>query len=259
MLQLEGKAALVTGAGQGIGRAVSEALVSQGASLLAADIRAEAVEGLAAEIGEGRVVACQADVSDLSDVDRMVTRCVEAHGSVDILVNNAAVTRYADVMQLTPEDWDRMHSVNARGTFFSMQRAAREMIASGRGGRIVNIASIAGKGFSGSSNAAYAASKGAVIAMSAIAAHQLGAHGINVNAVCPGLTRTPLGDAMAGQAALQRGVDPDRFRSDRESGIPIGRECEPDEIASMVAFLVGPGGDAVTGQAINVDGGLLNW
>ena len=259
MLQLEGRSALVTGAGRGIGRAIAVALAGQGASLLAADLDLDAVGRLADELGEGRAIALRADVSDLSDVDRMVERCAAAYGTVDILVNNAAVTRFADVMRITPGDWDNMHSVNARGTFFTMQRAAREMISSGRGGRIVNIASIAGKGFSGTSNAAYAASKGAVIAMTAIAAHQLGPHGINVNSVCPGLTRTPLGDELAGQAARQLGMPEEQFRDRREATIPLGRECEPGDIAAMVAFLVGPGGDAITGQAINVDGGLLNF
>ncbi|MDD9995059.1 MAG: glucose 1-dehydrogenase [Dehalococcoidia bacterium] len=259
MLQLEGRSALVTGAGRGIGRAIAIGLAEQGASLLVTDVNLDAVEGLAGELGEGRAIALRADVSDLTDVDRMVERCATAYGSVDILVNNAAVTRFADVMRITPGDWDNMHSVNARGTFFTMQRAAREMISSGRGGRIVNIASIAGKGFSGTSNAAYAASKGAVIAMTAIAAHQLGPHGINVNSVCPGLTRTPLGDDLAGQAASLLGMPEKQFRKEREATIPIGRECRPEEIAAMVAFLVGPGGDAITGQAINVDGGILNF
>ena len=235
------------------------ALAEQGASLLVADVDFDAVERLAGELGEGRAVAFRADVSDLSEVDRMVEQCAATYGSVDILVNNAAVTRFVDVMGITPGDWDDMHSVNARGTFFTMQRAAREMIASGVGGRIVNIASIAGKGFSGTSNAAYAASKGAVIAMTAVAAHQLGPYGINVNSVCPGLTRTPLGDELAGQAASVKGLPEKQFRDEREATIPIGRECEPREIAAMVAFLVGPGGDAITGQAINVDGGLLNF
>ena len=255
---LTGRSALVTGAGRGIGRAIAHALSVQGASVVVADVDGESARQAATALPGDRHTALQVDISDLADVDRMIAGTVASLGSIDILVNNAAVTRFVDVMSITPDDWDHMHSVNARGTFFAMQRAAREMIAAKKGGRIVNIASVAGKGYSGTSNAAYAASKGAVIAMSAIAAHQLGRHGINVNAVCPGLTATPLGAELADQAAALRGVDPVELRAARARTIPIGRECDPEDIAAMVAFLVGPGGDAITGQAINVDGGLLN-
>ena len=257
-LDLSDRAALVTGAARGIGLAVSGALAARGASVLLADVDHAAAVRAADGLGTDRALAVRADVSDLADIDSAVERCVAEFGAIDILVNNAAVTRFVDVMGITPGDWDAMHSVNARGAFFTMQRAAREMIEAGAGGRIVNIASIAGKGYSGTSNAAYAATKGAVIAMTAIAARQLAPHGINVNAVCPGLTRTPLGDELVAQVARRRGIAGERFRSEREATIPIGRECEPPEVAAMVAFLAGPGADAVTGQAINVDGGLMS-
>ncbi len=181
----------MTGAARGIGLAVSRALTARGASVLLADVDLDAARRAADSLGPARALAARADVSDIDDIDAVVGLCVAELGAIDILVNNAAVTRFVDVMGITPEDWDAMHSVNARGTFFTMQRAAREMIEAGRGGRIVNIASIAGKGYAGTSNAAYAATKGAVIAMTAIAARQLAPHGINVNAVCPGLTHPP--------------------------------------------------------------------
>src|SRR5277367_2642137 len=124
----------------------------------------------------------------------MVARTGSEFGRIDVIVNNAGVTRYAPIMDLTEADWDRIHRVNAKGVFFCLQRAAKEMIRQG-GGRIVNIASISGRGYAGASNAAYAASKGAVIALTKTAAQQLGRHNINVNSVCPGITRTPLSDA----------------------------------------------------------------
>lgn len=254
---LRGKTALVTGAGQGIGRAIALTLSGQGAYVLAADVVQESVEHLVSELPPRRAIAVRADVTDISDIDSMVRQCRRSFGSVDILVNNAGVTRFVDVMGVSPDDWDYIHSVNARGTFFTLQRAAREMIDAGTGGRIVNIASIAGKGYSGTSNAAYAASKGAVISMTTIAAQQLARHRINVNAVCPGLTMTPLGDELVDQAASVIGLDPTELRTSRADTIPIGRECDPLDIAAMVAFLVGPGGDAITGQAVNVDGGLI--
>ncbi len=222
------------------------------------DLDADSAERVAGELPTGKAASIGADVSDLSDVDRMFFESVSVFGSVDILVNNAAVTRFVDVMDITPEDWDRMHSVNARGTFFAMQRGARLMIETGTRGRIVNIASIAGKAHPGTSNAAYAGSKAAVIAMTAVAAQQLGKYGINVNSVNPGLTRTPLAEELAVQAADMRGITVDELAALRAATIPIGRECEPEDIAAMVAFLVGPGGDAITGQSINVDGGLVN-
>lgn len=256
---LTGRSALVTGAGRGIGRAIAHALSVQGASVVVADVDGESARQAATALPGDRHTALQVDISDLADVDRMIAGTVASLGSIDILVNNAAVTRFVDVMDITPDDWDRMHSVNARGTFFAMQRGARHMIEAGtRGGRIVNIASIAGKAHPGTSNAAYAGSKAAVIAMTAVAAQQLGKHGINVNSVNPGLTRTPLRDELAVQAAEMQGITTDELAALRAESIPIGRECEPEDIAAMVAFLVGPGGDAITGQSINVDGGLLN-
>ncbi len=261
-LTLEGRSALVTGGGRGIGRAIVHVLAAQGASVMVADIDGESAEQVAKELPKGNAVvrfaSITADVSDLADVDRMLAGCVSALGGIDIVVNNAAVTRFVDVMDITPDDWDHMHSVNARGTFFAMQRAARMMIDSGTRGRIVNIASIAGKAHPGTSNAAYAGSKAAVIAVTAVAAQQLSKYGININSINPGLTRTPLRDELAVQAAEMQGISVEELNRRRAATIPIGRECEPEDIAAMVAFLVGPGGDAITGQSINVDGGLVN-
>ncbi|MBV9248543.1 MAG: SDR family NAD(P)-dependent oxidoreductase, partial [Acetobacteraceae bacterium] len=144
-------------------------------------------------------------LGDLNDIDRMVSRTLELFGQIDILVNNAGVTRRADIMDLTEEDWDRIHRVNAKGVFFCLQRVAREMIPR-RSGRIINIASIAGKGYEGTSNAAYAASKGAVISLTKTAAQQLGRYNINVNSVCPGVTRTGLSEANLSVRAQQEGV-----------------------------------------------------
>ena len=163
--------ALVTGAAQGIGKAAAQALAEAGATVVVADIAGDKAEAAADEIraGQHRALSIQADVGDVTDIDRMVRRVVEAYGQIDILVNNAGVTRRADIMDLTETDWDRIHRVNAKGVFFCLQRVAREMIPR-RSGRIINIASIAGKGYAGASNVAYAASKGAVIALTKMAA-----------------------------------------------------------------------------------------
>jgi meso-butanediol dehydrogenase/(S,S)-butanediol dehydrogenase/diacetyl reductase len=160
-------------------------------------------------------------------------------------------------MDITEADWDRIHRVNARGAFFVMQKTARQMIAQGSGGRIVNIASIAGKGYSGTSNAAYAASKGAVISMTLIAAHQLARHDINVNAICPGSTITAMATATMEQRAAERGISVAELQAQRATNIPIGRANDPEDIAAMAAFLASPGARNITGQTINVDGGLV--
>ena len=258
-MSLNDKVALVTGAARGMGRAIAIRLASEGARVVATDINGRMVEQTTIDIRElgHDAIAVEADIGDVADIDRVVVETMNAFGRIDILVNNAGVTRHADIMDLTVEDWDRIHRVNARGVFFCLQRVAREMIDSGHGGRIINIASIAGKGYSGTSNAAYAASKGAVIAMTQIAAHQLGGYDINVNAICPGRTLTEMSRTTAVQRAQDLGIPLDELEEQRNAIIPIGRANEPEDIAEMAAFLAGPGSRNITGQAFNVDGGLV--
>ena len=258
-MSLNGKVALVTGAAQGMGRAIALRLAGEGASVVATDINGRLVEQTSIDIRESghEAIAVEADIGDIGDINRVVEEGLKAFGSIDILVNNAGVTRFANIMDLTVEDWDRIHRVNARGVFFCLQRVAREMIDQGDGGRIINIASIAGKGYSGTSNAAYAASKGAVIAMTHIAAHQLGGHDINVNAICPGITRTTMGQSTMVQRSQDMGIPMEELEAQRNARVPIGRANEPEDIADMAAFLAGPGSRNITGQAFNVDGGLV--
>jgi len=257
-MELTNQVALVTGAGQGIGKASALALAAAGAHVVAADIDGRIAEATADAImaSQRRALAVQADVGDLQQIDRMVRQAVEHFGRIDILLNNAGVTRRADIMELTEADWDRIHRVNAKGVFFCLQRVAREMIPQ-RNGRIINIASIAGKGYEGTSNAAYAASKGAVISLTKTAAQQLGRHNINVNAVCPGVTRTALSDANLEVRARQAGVTVEEMERRRASVIPLKRANDPEDIAAMVVFLASPGARNITGQSFNVDGGLI--
>jgi NAD(P)-dependent dehydrogenase (short-subunit alcohol dehydrogenase family) len=249
---------LVTGAGAGIGEAVTVAMAEAGAHVVSTDIDREAAQRTAGKAAEYQVktLALQADVGNLGDIDRMVEAAVAEFGKLDIIVNNAGVTRKALIMDLTEEDWDRIHRVNAKGVFFCLQRAARQMIGQG-GGRIINIASIAGRGYAGTSNAAYAASKGAVIALTKTAAQQLAQHNINVNAICPGVTRTPLGERNLVVRAQEQGISVDEARIRHYAHIPIGRANDPEDIAAMAVFLASPGARNITGQAYNVDGGLV--
>jgi NAD(P)-dependent dehydrogenase (short-subunit alcohol dehydrogenase family) len=255
---LKDKVVLVTGSGAGIGEAIAVAMAEAGAQVVSADIDGDAAQASAdkAAAFQGKTLAVQADVGNTGDIDRMVETAVGEFGRLDVIVNNAGVTRRAYIMDLTEEDWDRIHRVNAKGVFFCLQRAARVMIDQG-GGRIINIASIAGRGYAGTSNAAYAASKGAVIALTKTAAQQLGPHNINVNAICPGVTRTPLGDRNLVVRAEEQGVSLEEALKNHLKPIPIGRANQPEDIAAMAVFLASPGARNITGQAYNVDGGLV--
>jgi NAD(P)-dependent dehydrogenase (short-subunit alcohol dehydrogenase family) len=255
---LHDKVALVTGAGAGIGRAIALGMAGEGASVAAADIDPAAAQKTVAAMSSNQALAIEADCGDVASIDAMIEKTVAQFGRLDIIVNNAGVTRFAYVMDLTEADWDRIHRVNAKGVFFCLQRAARQMIEQKTGGRIVNIASISGRGYSGASNVAYAASKGAVIGMTMLAAHQLGPHNINVNAICPGVTRTELGERNSVTRAAARGITVEQMQAEQEAGIPIRRANTPDDIAAMAVFLASPGARNITGQAYNVDGGLVN-
>jgi NAD(P)-dependent dehydrogenase (short-subunit alcohol dehydrogenase family) len=158
-------------------------------------------------------------------------------------------------MDLTEDDWDRIMRVNGKGVFFCLQRVAREMIPRRRG-VVINIASIAGKGYVGASNAIYAASKGGVIGLTRLAALQLARHNINVNAICPGTTVTALSEANLKRRAEEEGLAVDEMEARRNANIPLGRPNTPYDVASLAVFLAGDGARNITGQSFNVDGGV---
>ncbi len=257
-MMLKDQVAIVTGAAQGIGRAAAMKLAAAGANVVVADINGAGARDTAAAVTKlGRKsLAIETDLGSLPDIDRMVTETMQTFGHIDILVNNAGVTRRAYIMDLTEADWDRIHRVNAKGVFFCMQRVAREMIPR-REGRVINIASIAGKGFHGTSNAVYAASKGAVLAMTKTAAQQLARHNINVNSVCPGVVMTPLVADILKTDAEKSGISLEEATKRFTAEIPLKRANEPEDIADMIVFLASPGARNITAQSFNVDGGLV--
>ena len=240
---LRGRRCLVTGAARGIGRRIAERLIEEGMRATLLDID-PAVEDVARALGAANLVVDLADAA--------ATRRVLASGGADdpywLVVNNAGVFSKTPLLEMTLEEWDRVHRVNVRSMVVVIQALAPAMIAAGTGGRIVNVASMAAKlGTPGES--AYAASKAAVVALSRIAAMELGPHGVTVNAVCPGYILTEMGADTR---------TPDQVAAWTAKS-PLGRLGKPDDVASAVAFLASDDGSYMTGQAINVTGGMCMW
>ena len=258
-MTLDGKNALVTGAGSGIGQAAAIELARAGADIAVADINIESANETSSEIEalDRRSVPIRADIGDLAEIDAMVNAAANELGGIDIVVNNAGVTRHGALLDITEETWDLMQNINAKVTFFCIQRVARQMVNQGRGGRIINISSTGEKGFRGTSSPAYAASKGAIISMTYIAAVQLAEHDINVNAICPGLVDTQMLRGMLAQRSADTGTPAEQLFEGLQRMVPLGRLDDPEDVAAMAAFLAGPCGRNITGQTINIDGGLV--
>ena len=258
-MDFEGKVALVTGGGRGIGKAAATKFAEGGADIVIADIdphtAKDTAEGLSA-LGV-RAVSISLDIGDIGQIESMVYESVSKLGSVDILFNNAGLTRHISFFDIQEDHWDQINRVNAKGAFFCMQKVANQMVKQARGGRIINTASIAGKGYRRASNAAYAASKGAVIAMTHSAASVMAEYDVNVNAICPGIVQTDMLANILSLRSTELGASSEEVKAMMTEEIPLGRPNDAEDVAALAVFLAGPGSRNITGQAFNVDGGMI--
>jgi len=238
---------IITGAASGIGRATARRLLADGRPVLAVDRDAAGLEALAAEGAE----TLTADVTDAAD-RRRIAGAVEPAG----LVNAAGVIRLLPIDDVAEDDWDAVMAVNARALFFLTQEVGRRL---GEGGAVVNVASGAGKTGSTVEAAVYSASKAAVLSMTRTFAHAWAKRGVRVNAVCPGVIETPMNDVVLDGIAAARGIDRGEVERARAAAIPMGRTAPPEEVASVIAFLLSADSSYMTGQGVNVTGGMITY
>ena len=263
MNRLDGCIALVTGAGRGIGAAIALRYAREGATLVVADLDEVSAHAVAEQVRAlGRDAAALAvDVREPAQTETMIARVVERFGRLDVMVNNAGVIRVRPLLDTTPEDWDFIQSVNARGLFFALQAGARQMLRQpppkeGRPcGKIINIASIAGRG-GRAMLGAYAASKATAINITQTAAMEF-APKLTVNSICPGAVDTDMWKQIDREWSELERRPPGSVWQDRTRNIPMGRPETPEDITGMAVFLASADADYITGQSYNVDGGLV--
>ncbi|MBI5894389.1 MAG: 3-oxoacyl-[acyl-carrier-protein] reductase [Deltaproteobacteria bacterium] len=244
-MELKDKVALVTGAAQGIGKTIALKLAANGADVAISDLNMEKLNETAKEIIDlGRkAIAIKANVADSKDAEAMVEETINKFGALHILINNAGITRDGLILRMKEEDWDAVLSVNLKGVF-NCTKAAVKYMSKQRHGRIVNIASIVGEmGNAGQAN--YSASKAGVIGLTKTVAREFASRDITCNAVAPGFIETLMTQALS-----------EKVREELAKQIPMGKLGAPEDVANAVLFLAGSGGDYITGQVINVNGGM---
>ena len=251
-MRLKGKRALITGAARGIGRAFAESYLREGAEVVIGDIAIEAARATAAEIGAEAVAL---DVTDQASIDAAMAH-MAAGGGIDILINNAAIFSLAPLTEITRDDYDRVFAINVEGTLFMMQAAAKQMIAQGRGGKIINMASQAGRRGE-ALVAVYCASKAAVISLTQSAGLNLIEHGINVNAIAPGVVDGAHWDGVDALFAKYENKPLGQKKKEVGAAVPFGRMGTAQDLTGMAVFLASPEADYIVAQTYNVDGG--NW
>lgn len=244
-MKLAQEVAIITGAARGIGRAIAEALAREGAKVVLVDLL-PAVHDTAAEMRQAgyEVLALTGDVASFDQAQQLVDQTIEHYGQVDILVNNAGITMDNLLLRMPPEDWEKVININLTGTFNLTKAAIKPMIKR-KTGKIINIASIIGEiGNVGQAN--YAASKAGVIAFTKSVAKELGSRGIRANAVAPGFIKSQMTEVL-----------PDKVKAELEKQIPLSRLGLPEDVAKAVVFLASSDADYITGQVLNIDGGMV--
>ena len=246
--RFDGRSIIVTGAGQGIGKAIATRFARDGGSVLVADVNGDQVRDVAAALtADGlHAVACSVNVTDAIQVRAMVDTAIREFGGVDVLVNNAGILRSTKIVAITPDEWDLVMAVNVKGVFLCSQAVHDSMVARG-GGRIVHMASLAGRATSTLGGAHYTTSKAAVLGLMRHMAREWARDGITSNAVSPGMVDTP----------MARGGTDDARMKEIVSGIPLGRLAEPDEIANLVCFLASDEARYITGASVDIHGGEM--
>jgi 3-oxoacyl-[acyl-carrier protein] reductase len=244
MVSLDGKLGLVTGAAGVLGRALTEALAADGLRVLMVDLDARRLDQAAREIG-ARAIPLVLDVSDPAAVDRVAEQVARGHGTVEVLVNNAGLLSNNKAAETTPEEWRRLMAVNLDGAFY-LSRAFLPAMADGGWGRIVNICSLAMKTGGLTAGTAYTASKGGLAALTLCLAREAAADGVTVNAVAPAYIKTPMVTEQLNEDQRRRLL----------AEIPVGRFCEAEEVAHLVRFLVAPLSGFITGEIVDINGGL---
>ena len=252
-MRLKGKSALITGSARGIGKAFAEAYAREGAIVAIADINLEAAQKTAAEIGDN-AYAVKLDVTDQASIDAAVKAVETRTGGLDILINNAALFDLAPIVEITKASYDKLFSVNVAGTLFMLQAAARSMIAAGRGGRIINMASQAGRRGEPLVGV-YCATKAAVISLTQSAGLDLIKHRINVNGIAPGVVDSDMWDQVDALFAKYENRPKGEKKRLVGEGVPYGRMGKPEDLAGMAVFLASDEAEYIVAQTYNVDGG----
>jgi NAD(P)-dependent dehydrogenase (short-subunit alcohol dehydrogenase family) len=254
-MRLAGKVALVTGGARGIGRAIVERYIAEGARVAIADLSVGQARELAEKFGD-KAHGFEVNVASRASIDRMVADVVSSWGGVDILVNNAAVFDLAPIVEVTEASYDKVFAVNVKGLFFTLQAVAQHMIARGQGGKIINMASQAGRRGEALVSI-YCASKAAVISLTQSAGLDLIKHKINVNGIAPGVVDTPMWDDVDALFAKYEGRKPGEKKRLVGEAVPYGRMGLPEDHTGAAVFLASADADYVVAQTLNVDGG--NW
>ena len=256
-MQLENKVAIITGAASGMGKAMAKGYAKEGASVVIADLDADAATEVAESINNdgGNAIAIKYDVTDIQQSRDLVDSTVDKYGQLDILVNNAGVIVVSPIEDVTPEDWDLIFDVNAKGLFFLSQIACVPMRKQSSG-KIINMASGAGR-TGGADAAAYSASKATVMSITRCFAMAMGAYNVNVNGIAPGLVRTPFWDKLDNEFVKIGDKSPGDTWKELSKLVVLGRPGVAEDVVPMAIFLAGSGSDYITGQTYNVEGGIV--